>query len=72
MEDEYSRIEKKARELYPIKPRKFVIEMEVFKLAWEDGHSGGETEILSHYCDLAGLVQLSIDAVLTSNSSPTS
>lgn len=53
-------IEEKARDLYPICPRNFAVEMEIFKLAWEYGHSFGEGEVLSYYCGLAELAQKAI------------
>jgi hypothetical protein len=62
MTPEMKAIEAKARNLYPIHPRNFAVEMEVFKLAWEYGHSHGEADVMSYYCDLAELAQKSISA----------
>ena len=67
MTSEMKVIEAKARELYPIRPRNFAVEIEVFKLAWEYGHSHGESEVMSYYCDLAELAQKSISAATSAD-----
>ena len=64
MTPEMKAIEAKARDLYPIRPARYVIEMAVFKAAWERGHSHGEASVLDHYCDYAEIAQIAINATL--------
>ena len=57
MTEEQKSLYAKARNMYPIRPRRFVVEHEVFMMAWQHGHSGGESEVLSFYADFASVAQ---------------
>ena len=62
MTPEQKRIEATARKMYPLSQRNFALEMKVFELAWEHGHSHGENDVLNYYCDFAELAQAGLNA----------